>query len=348
MMKNSFYCRFVASIALALLTLLSACTLPVPTTSVDIAENAPISTPTSLKKVRLAISPFLSYAPFFIAIEEGFFRDEGLEIEIVHLDKTSAAIPALIQGDIDAAGAIPGAGWFNAFADDASLKIVADRGSWAADNCDYSGLVLRSEAIVGDALVHPQALRDWRIAGDPVATEGFYIERTLQNYGLTLGDVTVEDLPPPVLAEALQNGSVNLVHATEPWLTRLMQDESVALWKGAKDVSPDFQFALLVFGPNLLEKDRDTGERLIRAYLRGVRQYNEGKTDRNIEMIAQTTELDPDLLREACWPSIRSDGMINVDSLLEFQDWLIGKGYLDQKVDAKDFWDPAFAEQADR
>jgi NitT/TauT family transport system substrate-binding protein len=84
------------------------------------------------------------------------------------------------------------------------------------------------------------------------------------------------------------------------------------------------------------------------AYLKAVRQYNQGKTERNLEILAKHTRLDRDLLMQACWPSVRDDGQINIQSILEFQDWAVKKGFLDSPVKMDQFWDPGFIEHANR
>ncbi len=82
------------------------------------------------------------------------------------------------------------------------------------------------------------------------------------------------------------------------------------------------------------------------AYLKGVRQYNEGKTERNKELMVAFTGLEPELIEQLCWPTFRNDLLINTQSVLDFQDWAIEKGLLDTKVTVEQFWDPSFAEYA--
>lgn len=84
------------------------------------------------------------------------------------------------------------------------------------------------------------------------------------------------------------------------------------------------------------------------AYLKAVRQYNQGKTERNLEILAEFTGLDRELLKRTCWLPIRNDGRINVESVLDFQDWAAGKGFLDSKVTEEKFWDPSFVQYANQ
>jgi hypothetical protein len=43
-----------------------------------------------------------------------------------------------------------------------------------------------------------------------------------------------------------------------------------------------------------------------------------------------------------CWPAIRSDGTLNVDSLLDFQQWAINKGLQQTALTREQLWDPSF------
>ena len=114
----------------------------------------------------------------------------------------------------------------------------------------------------------------------------------------------------------------------------------------AEELLPDAQAAVMLYGPKLLDENPEVGERFMTAYLQGVRQYNEGATDRNVEILAKNIQLEPDLLREMCWLPIRADGSINLDSTLDFEQWAVARGYLDETVAPEAFWDGRFIEAA--
>ena len=84
------------------------------------------------------------------------------------------------------------------------------------------------------------------------------------------------------------------------------------------------------------------------AYLKAVRQLNEGKTERNLEIMAEFSGLDEDFLREACWYDFQDDGSVNAQSILDFQQWAVDKEYLDTVVPEDQFYDPSFIEYADQ
>ena len=115
-----------------------------------------------------------------------------------------------------------------------------------------------------------------------------------------------------------------------------------------KKVVPNLQQAFIAYGPTLLDEGPDAGKRFMAAYLKGVRQYNQGKTERNLDILAKHTGLDEELLMQICWPSFRSDGRIGVQGVLEFQAWAVEKRFLDSVVTEDEFWDPSFLEWANQ
>jgi ABC-type nitrate/sulfonate/bicarbonate transport system substrate-binding protein len=54
---------------------------------------------------------------------------------------------------------------------------------------------------------------------------------------------------------------------SEPWVTRLINAGYSTVWMPFEEVVPDFQYAVVMFGSNLLEENREAGHRFMRAYL---------------------------------------------------------------------------------
>jgi NitT/TauT family transport system substrate-binding protein len=323
-------------ILIALSVLLHAC--------VSGGEVQPTLEPATLKVLLL---PYLNSAPLFIAAEEGYFTEQGLEIEFVKMERSAEAVPALAEGELDMLGGVAvSSSLLNAIARGAEIRFVADQGYFAATGCDYGGLAVKRTLVETGELDSPSRLRGRRVAINPVALPGYYLAELLSTASLTIEDVEIVDIPNPAKLEALEKGMVDVAYAAEPWITRILQTGQATLWMPVQEVTPDFPMAFIVYGPTLLEENPDAGRRFIVAYLRAVRQYNQGKTERNLDILAEHTGLDRELLMQACWPSIRDDGQINVQGILDFQAWAVEKGYLDSPVTEEQFWDPSFVEHA--
>jgi NitT/TauT family transport system substrate-binding protein len=121
----------------------------------------------------------------------------------------------------------------------------------------------------------------------------------------------------------------------------------VALLMPAEPFAQDLTSSMLVFGAKLLDNP-SVGERFATAYLKAVRQYTEGKTPRNVELVATYTKLEPTLVEKMCWPTTASDGAVNVESIMAYQAWLQTQNALDRLVTPDEFLDTHYAEAANK
>jgi NitT/TauT family transport system substrate-binding protein len=302
----------------------------------------------SRRALRVLYGRYLSFAPLAIADAEGRFREQGLDVELVHLTGANDMTPALFRGEIDVGAGMLKPAEFNAIARGATLRIVADKGHFEAGPCVSAALVVRPGFIAVSDAGSPRHLRDARVSAAPLSFAEYVLDTFLAPKGLSLDDVRRVRLPEASAAAALADGSVDIQHMSEPFLTRAVRSGRAVVWKPVVEILPGAQLATIVYGPTLLEKDRGAGVRFLAAYLQGVRQYNRGKTPRNVEIISKETGLDADLVREACWESIREDGRINVESVLQYQRWAVRRGLLDALVPPERFWDPTFLDEANR
>jgi NitT/TauT family transport system substrate-binding protein len=291
---------------------------------------------------------YLSFAPIAIANAEGFFRSQALDVELVHMTGSQDATPALIRGEIDVSSGMMRIGEFNAIARGADLRIVADKGHYEAGPCVTAAFVAQPAFLAVKDPASPEHLRGARVFTAPLSFGEYVLETFLSSKGLRLSDLKVVKLQDTGAIEAYTYGSLDFYRLGEPYLSRTVRSGRAVLWKSVQEIIPGAQSAILVYGPSLLRKNRDAGLRFMVAYLQGVRQYNLGKTPRNVEIVSKETGLDPEIVRWACWESIRGDGKINVESVLDFQRWAVGRRVLDAVLPPERFWDPSFVEQAGR
>lgn len=299
---------------------------------------------TTYTKVKAVGQPFLALGGVFIAEEEGYFAQQGVELEYVELNSGQEALPALLQGDIDVLTLTVNAGMINAIARGGNVRIVAPMVRFTDDDCAFAGVVGRSDLVLENLKAEKSTAL--KVATNPVGTEGFYTDRYLQSLGLSLDGARVEDVPPPALADALSSGSVDIAHASEPWLTRVLETGKAKLLAPAQTVTPNLDFAVIMFGPGLLKANPDAGKRWMAAYLQGVRQYAQGKTDRNVEILEKHTGLDADLIKRACWPVLVTETSVNEMSLLDYEAWAFNNKLLDRIIPVADLFDPRFVQSA--
>lgn len=303
-------------------------------------KEAPAPAPKpKLTKVSMNLNPVMTYAPLMIAMDEGFFTQEGIEIEVAKLDSNSA-IAATAAGKLDVLSAGVRSGVFNTIARGVKMQVVADKGHVHSGVCS------------ADAFIAPIAMAD-RIAKNGGSLKGeriailrgglaeYLTTKLIESRGATLEDVTIIQLPAgtPATTRTMAD-AVRLT--TEPNLSSIMHDGWAKMIATAQDIAPNHQFALLIFGKRLLQDDPQLGRRFMRAYLRGVKQYNEGKTDRNVAILARHTKLDAEIIRRACWVAVSDDAHIRPEAVQPFLDWAVETKLLDRPLKLEEWWNPSF------
>ncbi len=296
--------------------------------------------------VKIGVQPFMGMGPIFIAQEEGFFTKHGIQAELVEIKSSAEAVPLLIQGQLDMTSMAVNPGFFNAVAKSGGIRAALGQSQWKSDGCISTGVLAR--AADAARLADSRSWKNLKVALDPVglqSVQGYMLSLALAKGDLALADIQTQKIPPANTTDALKSGAIDLLQITEPWITRVTTTGDAQVILAGQDVLPNGQLSVFVYAPRLL-KDADLGLRLAQAYLEGVRQFQQGPTDRNVAILARYTRLEPELLKKVCWPYIPADGSANLDSMLEFEKWAASQGWVDKMVEVKDFWDGRFVAAA--
>jgi NitT/TauT family transport system substrate-binding protein len=336
---------------LVIILLVTACTpeaTPTPAAITDISTIEVIAPTPTFETYHLTIAayPYLTEAPYFIAQEEGYFAEQGLEVEFIRFEKSADVIPALIAGQLDVTTVLPNPALFNSIAGGANIRIVAGKGYVDTAGCSHVGLMVHPDVLASGSLDDPENWVGLKFSTDRGALVEFAIDRYLIQNGISMDQLAYVEMPITSRLEALQNGSIDIAAAGEPWITRIRNAGAGEVWVSLEEMIPDSQYAVVMYGPSILEEHPEIGVRFMTALLKAIAQYNEGKTERNIAIIAQYTQMDPVEIEQSCWQSIRADGDINLQSLLDYQTWAIAEEYVTEPVTGEMLWDPAFVEAA--
>ncbi len=300
-----------------------------------------------LVTLKISLLPYISYAPIFIALEEGYFTEQGLKLEFVEFKRSGLSIPPLAIGDLDVSTDSIGSNLFSSIARGLEIKVVADKGHFS-DKCTSSAIMVRKDLYDSGELTTIAQLKGRKVALSLIPVWGYVYEKILSGGNLTLDDIEIVTIPSASRITALETGAIDAAGVTDPQLKEMESlGISVAIAE-YQDYVPDYQASTIIYGPNLLKKNTELGRKFMIAYLKGVRQYNKGKTQRNLEIIQKHTGLDETILREICFISFHPDGHVNTQSIIAFQDWAYKKGYIDSRITLDQLIDMSFAEYANR
>lgn len=328
-----------------LLTAIILLTVVAATACISQAPPAATVLPTQdLTTVRVAYIPIISNGPLFIAKEEGYFARQGIDARFEKFQSGTAAIPALINGDVAVAGGGISAALINSISKGAHVRIVADKGrNTPGAACNASGLVVRRDLYESGALTTVSDLKGKKI----MAPSGldWRVYRLLKMGNLTSDDVEIVSMDFTAGVVALSNGAIDAADLTEPYLTHALDSRAAVMFIPTEVSVPDYPTPLF-YGPVFLDRDPDLGRRFMVAYLEGVRQYNLGKTERNIEILANNTGLDRDLLRRTCWLPIARDGDLPREPVRDFMEWMSENKQITQIPGDDQLYDMSYVQYA--
>lgn len=299
-----------------------------------------------LTRLRVVSLPYVTYTTFYIAEQEGYFEEQGLDVEFVKFSASPQAVPLLAQGSLDVVAGAMSASLMNAVSQNMNVRIVAGR-EYIAPECSTAGLVVRKDLYDSGELDTIEEIKGRTVTMAALASlNHFMLTEVLETAGLTLDDVDVGKLRPQDTVVAFENGAIEAAIIGDPHRTNIEAMGYGVTLLGLSDLLANFQQGYLVFGPSLLDERPEVGERFMVAYLQAARQWNEGKTDRNVELAVEFTELDEETLRNMCWNSVDPDGQIVMDDVLGFQDWAYDNGFVDERVDEQDLFEGRFIDYA--
>lgn len=177
--------------------------------------------------------PITSDASFFVALEKGFFKAQGLQIEPIKFETSNQALEALIAGRIDATAIV---------ALEAALALEA--------NTPDQFRIIEMTAATADTKVHRivvktdsliktlAELKGKKVGTFPGSQMVVFLKLILGRYFDAEREVEIIQLKPPLQPQALESGQIDALFCLEPMGTLL---ESKGLARSIS-VNPLYEF----------------------------------------------------------------------------------------------------------
>jgi NitT/TauT family transport system substrate-binding protein len=306
-----------------------------------------------LVPIRIGLVPTIESGPLYIAAANDYFKEEGLDAQLKFFDTEARLRRAAAAGKVDVALADLDTALF-ADAAKHGFKFIA---SQASDQSGYP-----TDALLIGKKAHDAGFRGVKdLPGKRIAMtapgsgEQYSLMRIAHRYGLDPHDLKLVWLRTPAREiAALSRGEVDA--AALPFSTVLKLHDAGK--RGGVIRLSDLaqrQRGVVFARSEAIEADRSRIEKFVRAYRRGVAEYDLTFQQRGDEgdvlpgprfaeylhLIAQRTKLSPDLLKYAlvyCDHLARLD-LTDIDRQLAF--WQ-SQGMVDKRVAAADLLDPGF------
>lgn len=311
-----------------------------------------------LAQVRLASAGIASDVGFFIALKKGYFRQEGLDVDLARMANSPAMIGPLGMGQLDVGAGTVAASLYNAVAQKIAIRAVADKGSMRP-GYGFSGLLVRKELVDSGRYKSYADLKGLRLAvGTFGSANASAMNEALKKGGLKWTDAaSIVALQFPQHIVAYQNKAIDASMTNEPTATTMVRNGLAVRIAGNDVIYPKQQTAVVIFSEQFGRTRPEHALKFMRAYIRGVREYNDALKDGQIagpnadEVVSVLTEYtfikDPKIHRSITPAAIDPDGRMHLDGLrndLAFFKEL--KLVQDPAITVERILDTSFAERA--
>jgi NitT/TauT family transport system substrate-binding protein len=223
--------------------------------------------------LRLGLLHTLSPAPFYIAQERGYFRDEGIDLTFRFFEAAQPIAAAAVSGDIDVGVTALTGGFFN-LAQKGTLKVI---GGGLHEQRGYEGSAI---------LVSNQAYAAGLTSLDKLAGHSFAITQYGSSFHYMLGRIaevehfevaSVTLRPVQQIANmvaAVGSGQVDATIAIASMAKPLVAGGQAHIIGWAGNIVP-YQITAVFTTVQMIEQHADVLQRFARAYQKGVADYRD-------------------------------------------------------------------------
>jgi NitT/TauT family transport system substrate-binding protein len=222
-------------------------------------------------KLSVGVLRFVSSAGLFLAQERGYFKQEGLEVNLVFFEAAQPIAVAVASGDIQFGVTAITGGTLN-LAGKGALKMVAAQG---AERRGFKGnALLVSAAAYARGITSLDKLAGTSVAITQVGSSHHYmIGQIAIAHKLDLASIALKPLQGiPNMVAALRSGQVDASLMTPQFARPLLEAGEAKQLAWFSDVA-DYQYGAVFAAPKLVSGTPDMVQRFVRAYGRGTAAY---------------------------------------------------------------------------
>lgn len=308
-------------------------------------------TPKEKTKVSLGMLRLTSSAPLFIAMDKGFFAEEGIEIEPQWFDAAHPIAVSTASSKVDVGATGITASLYNMAANGQKLSIVADKGR---EQKGYSSSALLVTTDNYNAGV--KSLKDLKGKRIGITQKGstfhYMLGRMLETQGMSLNDVEIVPLSKlSAVMAALESKQIDGCILNEPNITKVQKAGYGKLVVQVGDVIP-YQTSAIFYSPDFM-KNKDAAVRFMRAYNKACNYYYEAAVEKKdakkleevVNIVAKYVKAPAEDIK-AGLPYIDKDGKLLVSDIATQIKWYTDNKMISGTLDAKDVANTSFLDEA--
>jgi NitT/TauT family transport system substrate-binding protein len=303
--------------------------------------------------VKIGVVRSMGGAPLYVAQDMGFYKDEGLDAELIWFDAAQPVAVAAASGDLDFGSTGMTAAFLN-LAAQGTLKIIG-AGTWERKGFQSIGFMVSNQAYA--AGVH--SLKD--MAGHSVGLTQvgtplhYNIALALEKAGVDLKTVRIVPLQSnPNVASAIKGGQIDAAVQTSANIYPLVEKNEAKLLGWASDVIEGQSEA--TFANTKFANDHpETVKNFLAAFRKAEATWDSGFVDKDgkrvadlpmgkklMEIASKNLGASPEVLARGI-PYYDPQSRVVLADVQRAIDWYYSQGMVKEKLDAAKLVDKRFA-----
>jgi NitT/TauT family transport system substrate-binding protein len=222
-----------------------------------------------IEKIVVAHVPLINFATLYVGIERGYFREQGIDVELQRVASGTEALVFLAQDRLDVGAIGLSASIFNAFNRKLELRIVASTSAWGQRH--GTRVLTRLDLFdAGDV----RSMRDLRgrrvaIAGGIGATGHYLFLIGARRGGIGPRDFELVSLPNPDHGPALRAGRVDASLTGSPFSSAALAQ--FAARPLLENFAPGNASTVFAFSGRFMRERPETATRFLMALMKAAR-----------------------------------------------------------------------------
>ncbi len=258
-----------------------------------------------VEKITVAAAEYLTGALIYVAEDQGFFEENGLDVTIKGYGSGKACADALINGEADISTSADNVLVSNSF-EHTELRVLG-----TVATAQVKELVARKDK----GITTINDLIGKKLGVTKKSGAEFLLGPFLIFNGLSYKDVEIVDLKPSEIVEAISNGDIDAAFTWDPYIYNIKKElgENAISWFGGED----FYFVLIT-KEDWIENNTAATERFMKSLVE-AEDYIKDNSEEAKEFVKDRFDYESDYM-DYSWPKQEFAVVLPQAMLIAFED----------------------------
>lgn len=281
------------------------------------------------KVVKIGYLPILASLPLYVAQENTYFTEQGVQIETVQLQSSNLLVDALVRGDIDIvveSSVVPAL--IAETIDSGKIKIFS--ASDITTETPFDSIIVKKNSTLNSL----KNLEGKKIGVFPGSTATNLLKKFLTDKGVDVSKIEFIQIVPANQLPALYGGSIDALHAYEPTTAIALESENAKKIYGsiyAEQLNHNPQGVALI-SSEFISENPSLAKKTIKAFNQASDfiSQNDAKTR---EIVVEYVKVDKSVADNVVFLYMSRSDEINKNALQSYADMLYDIGEMKSKID---------------